>query len=155
MCRPRFAQGHADLSRPEVDDGQVARAAHFVLPDVEVTTAEAREGRVERHREAVSVDEVFVYGKGTPALVVRDFQEGKPVWDLVLLDGDEVRRYRVPLVSPTASAYVKADVNENGEIVVLVGDRGFRMQETLEDEQVVVLALPNAPDPAPKPRSRR
>lgn len=75
------------------------------------------------------VDDLFVVGESTPALILRSFREDTPVWTLVMLDGDEARRFTIPGKGHGAGVRVRGDARKDGTMVFLFGERGRRIQE--------------------------
>lgn len=92
-------------------------------------------------KSPLSVDDVLALGK-SPCLVVRRPVNGAESWYLVVLDGDEVRSFSLPLARRWPMARLQADAEKKGGIVILEGDRSSRENSAPDDQEVLVVSLP-------------
>ncbi len=87
------------------------------------------------------VDDVLFVGK-TPALIVRESNRAGSRWLLVLLETDRPRVFSIPVGPATGDARLRADGNQDGDIVILVGRRQSNSQ-SVEKQEVLVVSVPN------------
>lgn len=90
------------------------------------------------------VDDIVVFGKSTPGLLVRKPAEGKIQRRLAVLEGEAVTWYSLPVGTSAERVRLRADAAKNGDLVVLVTDRaaGAVEAEKHPDLEVLVLRQP-------------
>lgn len=108
------------------------------------STGSATADRYRRFRtSAVLIDDVLWLG-AQPAVVVRTSPDGRPEWWLVILDGTEPRRYRVPLPASGGERRVRVDGSARGDIVVVVGaEVAWKAETKVSSEEIFVFSVPD------------